>query len=1098
MVHRLMFSFFFLVMLTACQEKKNTPLFTEVDSTRSNITFVNRVVQSGDNNVMNYPYYFNGGGVAVGDINNDGWVDVYFTGNQVANKLYLNKGDLAFEDITEKAGVAAPIGWKTGVTMADINQDGWLDIYVCRSAMEDSTLRENLLFINNKDLTFSERGREYGLADNSYSTQAAFFDFDNDNDLDLFVLNHSLPQYAGFNRLLANYKIERSSKFGSKLFRNDKGIFIDATDKAGLVNNVLSFGLGLAVTDVNSDGWLDLYISNDFNEEDYLYINNRNGAFTNKLKESIGHVSLFSMGSDVADINNDNLPDLITLDMLPETNERIKLSSGDDNYDKYRMLVEAGFHPQSMRNMLQLNNGDGTFSEIGQYAGIANTDWSWSALLADFDGDGYKDLFVTNGYEKDYTNMQFLKYTVDEQVKARQTGIAPNVSQILENMPTIPGESHLFKNNGNVTFKNMGSAWSARRNYKANGAAYADLDNDGDIDLLANVMNGTAIIHQNQSVEKYHKKFFVLDLAKWSAGQNIIGTKVQVFKRDSSQYFEFSPTRGYQSCMYVPISIATASKVDSVQITWPDGKRVVTYDLNKPVFISRPSLSLPSAEVKQSTLLEESGLISWSHHSAEVNDFKRQILLPKMFSYSGPAMAVGDVNADGWDDVYLGGAKDQPSTLFMQLPDGAMKEKVIMEFLKDKEAQDEDAEFVDVDKDGDLDLYVASGGYMFEPDDKLLQDRLYLNDGKGNFAKSSNALPAETNAGSAIEILDVNMDGYDDLFIGSSFVPGRYPEAPLSQLLINDGKGEFTNSISTVAPELEKIGMVTDALSTDLNRDGKMDLIVVGQWTNIEFFINKDGKLVKSTEKFLDHDYKGWWNCISGGDFDGDGDIDLLVGNYGGNSHYRVSDTHPGSLTFKDFNADGKTDPFFCYYIGDKSYPYASRDEALGQVNFLQKRFTDYSSYSKVTLQDVFTPEELKDSKTLSANILETVYLENKNGVFVQRNLPISTQFSPIHAMCSTDIDNDGDLDVFLGGNETMVRVRIGKSDASYGTVLINDGNGNFKDLPATKSGLSVMGDIQRLKIIRSPKNVNLLIGIMNHKVRSFSINAKEISTVNE
>jgi hypothetical protein len=481
-----------------------------------------------------------------------------------------------------------------------------------------------------------------------------------------------------------------------------------------------------------------------------------------------------------------------------------------------------------------------------------------------------------------------------------------------------------------------------------------------------------------------------------------------------------------------------------------------------------------------------------------VNDFKRQILLPKMFSYSGPAMAVGDVNADGWDDVYLGGAKDQPSTLFMQLPDGAMKEKVIMEFLKDKEAQDEDAEFVDVDKDGDLDLYVASGGYMFEPDDKLLQDRLYLNDGKGNFAKSSNALPAETNAGSAIEILDVNMDGYDDLFIGSGFVPGRYPEAPLSQLLINDGKGKFTNSISTVAPELEKIGMVTDALSTDLNRDGKMDLIVVGQWTNIEFFINKDGKLVKSTEKFLDHDYKGWWNCISGGDFDGDGDIDLLVGNYGGNSHYRVSDTHPGSLTFKDFNADGKTDPFFCYYIGDKSYPYASRDEALGQVNFLQKRFTDYSSYSKVTLQDVFTPEELKDSKTLSANILETVYLENKNGVFVQRNLPISTQFSPIHAMCSTDIDNDGDLDVVLGGNETMVRVRIGKSDASYGTVLINDGNGNFKDLPATKSGLSVMGDIQRLKIIRSPKNVNLLIGIMNHKVRSFSINAKEISTVNE
>jgi hypothetical protein len=578
------------------KQQEETKLFEEQLAVKTGIDFENKVVQNGENNVLNYPYYFNGGGVAVGDINNDGLQDIYFSGNVVPNKLYLNKGNFQFEDITEKAGVAASEGWKTGVTMCDVNQDGLLDIYVCRSAMGDSILRKNLLFINNGNMTFTEKAESFGVADNSYSTQAAFFDYDKDGDADLFVLNHSLPKYAGFNNMLVNFKNQKGTKFQSKLYQNDNGRFHDVSEKSGIINNVLSFGLGLAVADVNNDGWPDIYISNDFNEEDYLYINNGNGTFRNTIREATGHVSLFSMGSDIADVNNDARPDIFTLDMLPESNERIKLSSGDDNYDKYRILVNSGFHHQSMRNMLHLNNGNGTFSEIGQLMGISNTDWSWAAFFVDFNGDGWKDLFVSNGYEKDYTNMQFLKFTVDERIRSKQTGQPTDLRQIIGQMPSIQVGNFLFMNNGNMSFSKKTVDWGFSRQFKSNGAAYGDLDNDGDPDLVINTMNEKSIVYRNTTSENNKAAFVKIDLMASNPKRIADGTKVYVYASGKMQYQEFSPVRGFQSSMSGPLifGLGVHGAADSVRIIWPDNKTQV---INAPIRLLLRRMKMPRLNI---------------------------------------------------------------------------------------------------------------------------------------------------------------------------------------------------------------------------------------------------------------------------------------------------------------------------------------------------------------------------------------------------------------------------------------------------------------------------------------------------------------------
>jgi len=1067
-----------LALFYQCSEPEKDTLFVELPAQETGITFNNEVQQSGDNHILNYSYFFNGGGVAVGDINNDGLVDIYFSANQKSNKLYLNKGNFKFEDITEKAGVGATEGWKTGVTLTDINQDGWLDLYVCRSAMGDSVLRKNLLFINNKDLTFTERASEYGIDDSSYSTQAAFFDYDNDNDLDLFILNHSLQRYAGFNILLNNAKQQKSAKFGSKLYQNQGGKFVNVSEKAGLISNVLSFGLGVAVTDLNKDGYMDMYISNDFNEEDYLYMNNGDGTFTNTITQATDHVSLFSMGSDAADINNDGLTDIFTLDMLPASNERIKLSSGDDNYDKYQLLINAGFHHQTTRNMLQLNNGDGTYSEIGQLAGISNTDWSWSALFNDFDGDGWKDLYVSNGYEKDYTNMQFLKFTVDEQLKSRQTGVPVDVQVILNNMPSINEGNFLFKNNGDLTFSNKTEEWGITKKNKSSGAAYADLDNDGDQDLIINGMNTVSMVYKNTSADKGLSNYVKIDLLRKNPGKNVIGTQLLAFTGGRSQYFEFSPVRGYESSMMSSISIGIGnnSQLDSIHITWPNGN-TQTIQNSKAGTEIMPSMedakqNVPTTAQTGKPLFEVSNLITWKQEPAPVNDFKRQLLLPHMYSFTGPKMATGDVNSDGLEDVFVCGPKGQSSVLFLQQKNGSFKPDLNNSFAADTIYQNENAIFFDADGDQDLDLYVVGGGYLFNTNDPMLQDRFYRNDGKGNFKKDVHALPEETEAGSVAVAFDVDGDQDLDVFVGGRITPGQYPVNPRSFLLINDGKGNFTNKAEELAPGLQYTGMTCDAKTIDLNKDGSPDLIVAGEWMPIQVWINHAGKLKNETSQWFPYANNGWWNCLEVNDFDNDGDLDVMAGNAGTNNQFGVSAQHPATMIFKDFNFDGQVDPFFCYYINGVSYPYASRDEALGQVSFLKTRFPDYLSYANATMEKIFTPGELEDTVVLKANELRSIYFENTGNSFEKKILPTQAQWSPIYCIASVDVNNDG--------------VRLGRNSANKGMLFINKGKGNFEFVPNQKSGIYLNGDVRDIRSIEGPAKTTLLVGSVGDPIQSF------------
>ena len=1128
-----------LVLLFASCDTTDT-LFEKLPSSQTNVTFKNALEESPDFNVLKYGYFYNGGGVAAGDFNNDGLVDLYFTGNLNANKLYLNKtepgsGKLTFEDITDKAGVAAAEGWNTGVSVVDINADGWLDLYVCRSAATDVRLRRNLLFINNRNLTFSEKAAEYGLDDPAYSTQAAFFDYDRDGDLDCFLLNHSVQEFAGFSRMISDYKQQTNTNYSSKLYRNDRstgGKFVDVSDSVGLVSNVLSFGLGVAVSDFNNDGWLDFYVSNDYNENDYLYINQKNGKFKEVVRDAMGHTSLYSMGSDAADVNNDGRIDLLTLDMLPEGNERIKLTSGDDNYDKYAQLLRAGFHHQTMRNMLQLNVGDVAegsgqrakgdghrgsevalhaprpwppapsplpttpiFSEIGQLAGVSNTDWSWAGLFADFDNDGWKDLFVSNGYARDYTNMEFLKFTMDEQLKARETGKSSDPMSVIAKMPSIDAPDYIYRNRsgdpaGKLTFTNETRAWGFDEPSQSNGAIYADLDNDGDLDLVINNVNAEANIYENHANKRGQNNHLTLTL-KPSNPAHLIGARATVWAGGRMQVQEFMPVRGFQSSMYGPLlfGLGNATSVDSVQVRWADGKTQLVHPG------STGSLTItyaPTGDMVPATLPKPFWQVTtetpYTHQQEAINDFKIQPLLPYMLSPTGPYFAVGDANSDGRDDVFIGGGRDQSGQVliasasgFSPLPQPAL--------LADKAYEDAGAEWVDVDGDKDVDLVVSSAGYELPPDDIRLQTRLYLNNGKGQLTKVT-MFPDVRVSASGVHSADVDGDGDCDLFIGARVVPGRYPEMPVSHLLLNDGKGHFSD-ITSQQPALAQLGMVTDAAFADLTHDGRPELIIATDFGSVQAFSFQNGKL--QLLKDLLPSTTGCWNRLLVKDFDKDGNPDIVAANAGLNSQLRATPDRPLTL-YGIKNVAGSLLPILAGYdrtsrTNGEPQPFNARDEMLDQVVSLRKKFTDYTSYSRATITDLFEPDELKRAQKLDATSLQTVLFRSSPGStprYTMHPLPIEAQVSPAYALAAVDVNHDGLLDLIIGGNREYNRVRLGKEDANRGQLFLNRGKGSFDYVPMAQSGLLWDGDIRDFATLQIAGKTELLVGATGGPVRTF------------
>lgn len=1081
------------LVLSGCTSK-NDKLFTLLDEDDTGIDYSNMLRESDDMNVMNYSYFYNGAGVAVGDINNDGLQDLLFTGNMVKNRLYINKGNFEFENITDKSGIASKQGWCTGATMVDINADGLLDIYISRSADIDPERRKNLLFINNGDLTFTEKAEEYGLADHGYSTQASFFDYDKDGDLDMFLINHSLQQYTTGVQENVQLRKEQNPDFANKLYRNDNGKFKDISAEAGITSNVLTFGLGLAVSDINNDSWPDIYVSNDFNEPDYLFINNGNGTFTDKLTESMSQISMYSMGSDVADYNNDGLPDMVTLDMLPESNETQKMHSGAENFDKMQFLFDRGFYFQFSRNMLQKNNGDGTFSEIGQIAGISNTDWSWAALFSDLDRDGKKDLFVTNGYVKDYTDMDFLKFTMDETIRSRQQGNTVVAKDFIEKMPTIVQSNYVFQNVGNDRFEKKSTEWGLDQKGISAGAVYADLDNDGDMDLVVSNTNEVASVYKNNS-ELLNKNSFLRVQLKGDKQNSLgFGAKVILYAKGVKYFQEQIPVRGFQSSVDPVLNFGLGENqiIDSLFIIWPNDKsqiiKNVKVNQTLTLDVKNANLDLKFNPIPAGDkYLANSSSVNFTHTENQFNDFTVQTLLPNYLSRPGPTMAKADFNGDGIEDLFIGGASGQAGALFTQGSAGDFIKKNSSSLEADAQYEDTAAEFFDADGDGDLDLYVGSGGYEFGPDSPWLQDRIYINDGKGNFTKKTTGLPKMLTSTGAVRSSDIDGDGDSDLFVGSRVSPGMYPSTPESKILINDGKGNFTDGTAAIAPDIKYAGMVSDAVWIDVNQDKVNDLIIVGEWMPIRIFLNQKGKLKDRSTEFIKFGSSGWWNTIYADDMDADGDKDLVIGNLGLNAQFKASEKEPMSIYYKDFDENGSVDPIFCYYIGGVSYPAASRDDLMDQLPSLKNKFLEYHKYANATINDLFTADQLKDAKMLKAELLETVYLENTGKGFNLKQLPVEAQYAPVYAIASSDIDKDGKKDLILAGNNSWTRIKFGHFTSSNGTLLSGNGKGEFTYVPQWKSGLNIRGNVRSLKMFPVGKGSGnqFIFGINNAPVKT-------------
>ena len=1087
---RLLFSS--LVLLGACsgqntQRDAKAPLadghlFSLLPSSYTGVAFENRVTDTKDVNVFTYRNHYNGGGVAIGDLNGDSLPELVLTSNEGGPKLYLNEGAFRFRDITKSAEIENNGSWTTGVSLADVNGDGRLDIYVCHAGKEPGKTRANQLFINQGNDSkgvpqFKEMAAEYGVQDGGFSTQAVFFDYDRDGDLDLFLINNSPRPVTSFG--LRNTRSVRDSLGGAKLYRNDKGHFIDVSAAAGIYGSAIGFGLGVAVADVNRDGLPDIYVSNDFFERDYLYLNNGNGTFTESLEKAMPYTSYFSMGLDIADVNNDGWPDIYTTDMFPEDEYRLRTTSSFEGWDVYQAKVANGYHHQLMRNMLQRNNGNGTFSDIGQEAGVARTDWSWSALIADFDLDGLKDVYVTNGLAKDVTSQDYISSLANQTAaEAVYNGRKVDFLSLVNAMSSTKIPNYAFHNQGDLKFTNEAKSWGLDTPSFSNGAAYGDLDGDGAIDLVVNNVNMEAFVYRNNA-RALLKDNHYLQVALVGDGGNRFAVGARVTLRAGSAQFmqEESPVRGFQSSVQqlLTFGVGSYAQIDSVTVQWPDGQESVVRNVatNQRITVKRAdgavaaSAPTPPLPTLLSDVTAKIGL-GYAHHENDFVDFDRERLIPKMLSIEGPAVAVADVNGDGLDDVYLGGAKDQVGQLLIQQSGGKFVRSNAGVFEPDSVSEDVGALFFDANGDGRPDLYVVSGGTEFSDMAPALQDRLYLNDGNGRFHKAMGYLPIEAVSGSHVAAADFDGDGNIDLFVGGRAVPGRYGHDPESMLLHNDGTGHFTNITEKAAPGLAHIGMVTDVLWKDVTGDGKLDLIVVGEWMPITIFRNKGGgKFERLPCPGLEKS-QGWWNRIVAGDFAGNGRVDFLVGNLGLNGRLHASDAEPTIMYVKDWDNNGFDEQIVTTVSQGKRYPIPLRDDLIRAVPSLKARFRNYKDYATQSVTDIFPAADLAKAITKTANTFETSLARNNgDGTFTLIPLPREAQLAPTYAMMMKDVDGDGKAELLTAGNFDGFKPDIAEMSGSYGLVLRLDGKGGFTPIATKASGFLVPGqarDIQRIR----------------------------------
>ena len=1068
-------------MLTGCGS--SDAHFEQMSAFRTGIDFNNYLEESDDLNVLNYTYFYNGGGVATGDLNNDGLPDVVFTGNMVRNKIYINEGDFKFQDITSTSGIADKQGWCTGVSLVDINADGWLDIYICRSADVDPTRRSNLLFINNHDLTFTEKAAEYGLADQGYSTQSAFFDYDRDGDLDAVVINHSLKKYTTGVSDNPGLRKEDNPFFSSKLYRNDGGHFTDVSKTAGITSNVLSFGLGIAVADVNTDGWPDFYISNDFNEPDYLFINQKNGTFSEEGTVRLGQHSLFSMGTDAADVNNDGLPDLVTLDMLPEDNRNQKMHSGAENFDKFRYLFSQGFHRQYSRNMLHLNAGDGGFREIGQLAGISNTDWSWAALLSDFDNDGRKDMFITNGYVRDYTDMDFIKYSFDQQVAMQSTGgSAQSVMDYIKQMPGHPLKNYMYRNADGLRFEDVTASWGFKREAVSSGVSHADLDLDGDLDLVISVTNDKAGVYRNNTTKQGRDHFIRFSFKGSGSNPMGIGTAVKVYAGGGLQYQEHHLSRGYQSSMepVMHFGLGITAKVDSVRVIWPDGASQL---LAGPSIDRVHQLDRPAAATWQASPAGVQALFKpdpdqfLSIRDTFVNDLSIQPYLNNFISNHTPVIEIGDIDRDGRIDMVAGGTRKDPTriltaagkTIPLDLPSASAVSALRLH---------------DLNADGFPELILGRSAYASVPGQMMLE--IWDNLNGQSFRLRSEGMPAVSlNVGClAVDAVDKS-DGFQRIFVGSRVRSQRFPQADAARMLVFDAGGRFLKEESL--PSGDSPGMLTGAAFVDMGLGAGRALVTVGEFEPLRTLIRGAGGWTAAPGFGTGSGTEGWWNTLLAADIDGDGDEDLVAGNYGLNTQFRVDSAHPLTIRHGDFDGNGKDEAITSYHIGGVSYPAHSLDDLIEQLPILRKRFNTYASYAEVTTDGMFTPEEQSRGRILKATEMRSVVFEQLGGGKGWRlhPLPVEAQLDPIFAVAAADIDGDGRKDLLLGGNQSGTRIRYGRYDAAACTSLKNLGGWNFSLSMDVQAGLPLIGDVRGLKV--APDGRSFWLGIQGRGVVKYT-----------